>query len=68
MENIHLSNGMFGKLSEILNESNLENYTISSKEDLYDEKKINFYNILFKYVLKNTFFVYRNDFLLKQEK
>ena len=68
MENIHLSNGMFGKLSEILNESNLENYTISSKEDLYDEKKINFYNILFKYVLKNTFFVYRNDFLLKTRK
>jgi hypothetical protein len=68
MENIHLSNGMFEKLSEILNESNLENYTISSKEDLYDEKKINFYNILFKYVLKNTFFVYRNDFLLKTRK
>ena len=68
MENIHLSNGMFEKLSEILNESNLENYTISSKEDLYDEKKINFYNILFKYVLKNTFFVYRNVFLLKTRK
>jgi len=68
MENIYLSNGMFEQLSEILNESNLENYTISSKEDLYDEKKINFYNILFKNVLKNTYFVYRNDFLLKIRK
>ena len=68
MENIHLSNEMFEKLSKILNESNLNDYTISKKEDLYNEKKINFYNILFKYVLKNRFFVFRNDFLLKTRK
>ena len=65
MENIHLSDGMFEKLSKNLNESNLKDYTISKKEDLDNEKKINFYYILFKYVLKNKFFVYRNDFLLK---
>ena len=68
MENIHLSNEMFGKLSKILNESNLNDYTISKKEDLDNEKKINFYNILFKYVLKNKFFVFRNDFLFKTRK
>ena len=68
MENIHLSNEMFEKLSKILNESNLNDYTISKKEDLDNEKKINFYNILFKYVLKNRFFVFRNDFLLKTRK
>jgi hypothetical protein len=68
MENIHLSNEMFGKLSKILNESNLNDYTISKKEDLDNEKKINFYNILFKYVLKNRFFVFRNDFLFKTRK
>lgn len=65
MENIHLSNGMFQKLSEIINESNLNDYTISNKEDLLNEKKIKFYNILFKYILKNIFFVYQNDFLIK---
>ena len=68
MENIHFSNEMFEKLSKILNESNLNDYTISKKEDLDNEKKINFYNILFKYVLKNRFFVFRNDFLLKTRK
>jgi hypothetical protein len=68
IENIHLSNEMFEKLSKILNESNLNDYTISKKEDLDNEKKINFYNILFKYVLKNKFFVFRNDFLFKTRK
>ena len=68
MENINLSLKMFEKLSEILNESNLKDYIISKKEDLLEEKTINFYNILFKYVLKNAFFVYLNDFLFKTRK
>ena len=68
MEKIHLSNKMFEKLSEILNESNLKDYTISNKNDLLEEKKINFYYLLFKYILKNRFFVYLNDFLLKIRK
>ena len=68
MEKIHLSNKMFEKLSEILNESNLKDYTISNKNDLLEEKKINFYYLLFKYILKNTFFVYLNGFLLKIRK
>ena len=68
MENIHLSNEMFEKLSKFLIESNLEEYAISKKEDLDNEKKINFYYILFKYVLKNPFFLYRNDFLIKARK
>jgi hypothetical protein len=68
MENIHLSNEMFEKLSKFLIESNLEEYAISKKEDLDNEKKINFYYILFKYVLKNPFFLYRNDFLIKTRK
>ena len=68
LENIHLSNGMFEKLSEILKESNLKDYTISKKEDLDNVKNINFYYILFKYVLKNHFFIYKNDFLLKARK
>ena len=68
MENINLSLKMFEKLSETLNESNLKDYIISKKEDLLEEKTINFYNILFKYVLKNAFFVYLNDFLFKTRK
>jgi len=64
MEKIHLSNKMFEKLSEILNGSNSKDYIISNKKDLLEEKKINFYYLLFKYVLKNTIFVYLNDFLL----
>ena len=68
MENIHLSSAMFEKLSEILKESNLKDYTISKKEDLDNVKNINFYYILFKYVLKNHFFIYKNDFLLKARK
>ena len=68
MENIHLSSAMFEKLSEILKESNLKDYTISKQEDLDNVKNINFYYILFKYVLKNHFFIYKNDFLLKARK
>ena len=40
-------------------------YSISKEEDLFDNKKINFYFILFKYILKSSIFIYQINFLLK---
>ena len=40
-------------------------YSISKEEDLFDNKKINFYFILFKYILKSSIFIYQINFLSK---
>jgi hypothetical protein len=46
----------------------MEKYTINEKKDLEDKIKINFYYILFKYILKNKFFIYHNEFLFENYK
>ena len=66
LENINITKIMFKKLSEILNENKY--YILNSYEDLYNEKKINFYYILLKYILKEPFYIYNIDILLKNRK
>ena len=69
LENIDITIKMFDKISEILDS---DKYYIINKlekaEDLYDEKKINFYYILFKYILKNSIYIYKNFSLMKSRK
>ena len=63
LETIIITQRMFEEIKKSLDESNdyMENYKI---EDIYDlEKKINFYYILRKYILKDFFCVYNIPFL-----
>ena len=69
LENIYITKTMFKTLSELLETNNIvKKYMITKKEDLNDEKKINFYYILFKYILKNSFYIYQMNFLNKTKK
>ena len=65
LENIYLTKTMFNELKIILNKDNIRKYKISEKEDLLDNNKINFYFILFKYILKNPIYIYYIPFLLE---
>ena len=67
-ENIYLTDTMLENLKKILNSSEdfINNYKISNIFDLInDNSKINFYYILFKYILKNAFYIYQIEFLVK---
>ena len=63
LENINITETMLNKLSEFLDSEESKYYIISNKNDLYDEKKIIFFYILFKYILKGTFYIYNNQSL-----
>ena len=65
-ENIYLTDSMLENLKTILNSSEdfINNYKISDIFDLInDNAKVNFYFILFKYILKNPFYIYQIEFL-----
>ena len=65
LENINITNTIFEELSETLNinADYINNYKLTNVNDLFKDKNINFYNILFKYILKDPFYIYQNDFL-----
>ena len=67
LKNINITKAMLDELSNIL-DNNINNYKISNQEDLIDNKKINFYFILFEYILKNQIYIYHIPFLLKTKK
>ena len=58
LESIDITTKIFEDIVYILNNDNniKKRYQISNIEDLNDDKKINFYYILLKYILKNTIF------------
>ena len=70
LENIDITQNMYNSLLDLLNshESYIDDYIISTVEDLYDEKKINFYYILIKYILKNYIYRYSIPLLLNTRK
>ena len=67
LDNIRIGKAIIPSLQQTLNKSNeyMKAYIIQSKEDLYNELRINFYYILLKYVLKDQIFIYHNDFLIE---
>ena len=70
-ENIYLTGTMLESLKSTLNSSDdfINNYKISDIFDLInDNTKVNFYFILFKYILKNPFYIYQIDFLKNFQK
>ena len=65
LENISITEKMFNDLSKVLdvNKNYLNDYKIEKIEDLFINKKINFYFILIKYIIKKSFYIYQIDFL-----
>jgi len=62
LESINITQTIFNGISEELDdEKNIyfNEYKIEKLDDLKNEKIINFYYILLKYILKNTLYVYR---------
>ena len=69
LETINITNIMFNKLLNFFNKKEeYIKYEISKIEDLSDIKKMNFYFCLFKYIIKNPFFIYQIPFLLNIRK
>jgi len=68
LENINLTKSMFNEISKDLcsNEIYINEYNLTTFYDLFDDSnKVNFYYILFKYILKNSIYIYYIDFLNK---
>ena len=70
LENINITKSMFNEISKTFfsNEIFINEYRIDTFDDLLDSKKIDFYYILFKYILKNSIYIYNIDFLNKARK
>ena len=66
LEHINITNYIFEGLKRILdsNENYVKIYSLNNISDLLNENKINFYYLLIKYILKNSYFIYNIDFLL----
>lgn len=70
-ENITLTNVMLESLKKTLNSSEqyINNYKMIDFEDIFNNNtKLNFYYLLYKYILKNTFYIYQIDFLIDFKK
>ena len=68
LEKIDLTKTMFHALSKTLDieKDYLQKYIILDKEDFpFNIEIINFYYILFKYIIKNSIYIYNIDLLLK---
>ena len=67
LESIDITDSMFEEINNLLNnDEEIKNkYIISKVEDLFDDKKLNFYFILFKYILKDSYFIYIIEYLYK---
>ena len=70
LESIDITQTIINGLNEILNKNNniMKEIQISNIKDFSNEKKINFYYFILKYVIKNSFYVYQIPFLLKTKK
>ena len=67
LESIDITKKMINDLVIFFNENeeNLRDYDIFETEDLLNIKKINFYYILFKFILKNQIYIYQIPLLIK---
>ena len=69
-DDINIIQIIFQGLSEEINKKNnyIKQYEINNTNDLEDLNKLNFYLFLVKYIFKNSFYIYQNDFLYKNIK
>ena len=63
LENIDLTKSMLNKIIEFLNGKEKNKYIISEAKDFNDEKKLNFFYYLCKYILKKNYYIYQINFL-----
>ena len=72
LENIELTYKMYEAIKKLFDENYkkdyIDNYKIKNIDDLFNEKIANFYTILFKYILKNSIYIYNINFLLDVKK
>ena len=70
LENIAITKLMYNELLKLLNEDAdyINDYKITKKEDLFNEKKINFFYILLKYILKSPIYLYQITLLFDLKK
>ena len=68
LENINITSTIVEGLSEYLKKENIKIYDINKLKDLFDKSIINFYYILYKFILKNNIYICQFDFLLKNFK
>ena len=70
LESIDITNKIYKDIDYTLNndEKVKNDYNIIKIEDIFDINKINFYRILFKYILKNSYFIYTIEYLLQIKK
>ena len=63
LENIELTSSMMNKIVEFFNGEEKNKYIISELKDFNDEKIVNFYYYLCRYILKNNYYIYQIEFL-----
>ena len=70
LESINITEYMIDELLKILDINNdyIKEYMINNIEDLFNENKINFYYLLFKYLFKNYFYIYTFPLLYETRK
>ena len=66
LNEIELTENMYNELLEIFNnnEEYISYFKLFQLEDLFNEQKINFFMTIFKYVLKDSFYLYNFSFLI----
>ena len=64
---INITKDIFDELVKILDKEKnyIKDFIISEGEDLFDSKKLNFYYILIKDILKSDFYIYQIPFLVE---
>ena len=68
LASINITNKMYEKLLELFDDDFIKEYQIINENDFKNEQKINFYYVLFYYILKNPFYIYQIPFLIKTQK
>ena len=72
LENIELTNKMYEEIKKLFDENIKEDYInyyqFKNIDNLFNERFVNFYFILFKYVFKNSIYLYNIDFLFETRK
>ena len=67
LKHINLTKRMLYTLFKVLDKEKeyLEEYKIKKYDDLFNNKIINFYYTLFRYIIKNDYYIYQIPFLLE---
>lgn len=68
IKNIRLNKTIFCSIKNAFSESNINNYEICEYNDFFNQNKINFFFILFEYILKSSDYIFYIPFLLETKK